>query len=405
MKIMFVITPYRSYLKQLYRNNLGLEKKSYDVQKGFIDEDCFAWCGVWDIPFQKLGFETMSVYPNCKPLQTKWVKEFGKVKNYDINLTLKDQINFFKPDILMIDNIITYNDKWILELKNNFHFIKKIIGYICSPDYNPKKIKNYDFILTCLESIKIKIKKYNKNTFIVPLAFNTRILEKVEKKTNYLNKIIFYGGILRGEGMHSYREKLLNFLVHNNLKIDMYSEAYNFNNFKAVTYFLIKKSICLLISFAIKAPFIKSLVINSSFYDRMILWQNLKWRYFNNNLKNNLKRPLYGIKLFDKLSTYIAALNVHGDIVGSEAANLRLFEAAGMGCCLLTDYKINNNKFFNSNEILEYSNPHECLKKIEWIYNNKEEAKSIGRKAQKRVLKDHTYHNRAKLILQIIKNG
>jgi len=162
---MFIITPYDTYINQFYKKNSGLNKKSYVTQKKAIDQDCFAWCGVWDKPFEKLGFKTMSVYPNCRDLQQTWALE-NTNKNLDISLILEKQISFFKPDILMTDNVSIYDDNWIINLKIKFPFIKKIIGHICSSIYSPEKIKKYDHILTCLESIKRKIIRHNKNVFI-----------------------------------------------------------------------------------------------------------------------------------------------------------------------------------------------------------------------------------------------
>ena len=401
---MFIIRPYDTYINQFYKKNSGLNKKSYVTQKKAIDQDCFAWCGVWDKPFEKLGFKTMSVYPNCRDLQQTWALE-NINKNLDISLILEKQISFFKPDILMTDDISFYDDNWIINLKIKFPFIKKIIGHICSSIYSPEKIKKYDYILTCLESIKSKIIKHNKNVFIVPLAFNIRILEKVKSKHHQLNKIIFYGSILRGKkDLHGYREKLLIYLVNNKTNIDLFSEAYDYNNFKIILYSLIKMNIYLLINLLIKIPFLKEIILNTSFYSKTIFWGNIKLNYFSKDLKRNLKKPLYGIDLFNKLSNYVASLNVHGDVVGNEAANLRLFEVTGLGCCLLTDHKLNNDKFFNSNEILEYKNFEECNEKIKWIMKNPEKSKEMGLAAQKNVLKNHTYFNRAKLILDFIKD-
>jgi Uncharacterized protein conserved in bacteria len=99
------------------------------------------------------------------------------------------------------------------------------------------------------------------------------------------------------------------------------------------------------------------------------------------------------------------SLNIHGDIALRDAANLRLFEVTGSGSCLLTDWKENIEKFFKPDEeIVCFKTPEECAEKIKWLIENPGKCKEIAVKGQKRTLHDHSYHQRALLLNEIILN-
>ena len=51
--------------------------------------------------------------------------------------------------------------------------------------------------------------------------------------------------------------------------------------------------------------------------------------------------------MLETLSKYSMALNYHNLHTGDCACNMRLFEATGVGCALLTDYKSDLIDYFN----------------------------------------------------------
>lgn len=79
----------------------------------------------------------------------------------------------------------------------------------------------------------------------------------------------------------------------------------------------------------------------------------------------------------------------------------RVFEAAGAGACIITDYWKGIDKFFiPGKEILVARNSNE----VEYFLSDmgKEEAAEIGKAALERVLADHTYEKRAKLLNRVL---
>jgi spore maturation protein CgeB len=82
---------------------------------------------------------------------------------------------------------------------------------------------------------------------------------------------------------------------------------------------------------------------------------------------------------------------------------MRLFEATGVGSCLLTDNKANMSDLFDINkEVVVYNSPGDCVARVKWLLENEEERKKIAIAGQKRTLESHTVEARCKSILEII---
>ncbi len=83
---------------------------------------------------------------------------------------------------------------------------------------------------------------------------------------------------------------------------------------------------------------------------------------------------------------------------------MRLFEATGVGTCLLTSFRPNlPNLFEIDREIVTYSSPDECAEKARWLLENPEDRERIARAGQQRTLRDYTFEKRADLMDELIR--
>jgi spore maturation protein CgeB len=83
---------------------------------------------------------------------------------------------------------------------------------------------------------------------------------------------------------------------------------------------------------------------------------------------------------------------------------MRLFEATGVGTCLLTDWKDNLPKLFEpEKEVVTYKSVEECIEKVKWLLDHPQEREAIAKAGQARTLKDHTFAQRAIQLDEIIK--
>ena len=76
---------------------------------------------------------------------------------------------------------------------------------------------------------------------------------------------------------------------------------------------------------------------------------------------------------------------------------MRLFEATGMRCCLLTDFKSDiENLFEPDREIVTYKSIDEAVSKAKFLIENPDAANEIATAGQKRTFRDHTTEKQAK---------
>jgi len=99
--------------------------------------------------------------------------------------------------------------------------------------------------------------------------------------------------------------------------------------------------------------------------------------------------------MYRALSAHVAALNVHGDAAGPYIANARVFEAAGVGACVLADHKDDLSHYFSpGTEVLDFRSIDDALDKARWMLRHPRDCAEIGSAAQKRVLCNYTVAHR-----------
>jgi spore maturation protein CgeB len=90
-------------------------------------------------------------------------------------------------------------------------------------------------------------------------------------------------------------------------------------------------------------------------------------------------------------------------MAGSEAGNMRLFEATGAGTFLLTDFKENLHTLFEPDrEVAVWRTIDDCLGAVDRYLRDDGARASIARAGQARTFAQHTFGNRVGEILSFI---
>jgi len=85
---------------------------------------------------------------------------------------------------------------------------------------------------------------------------------------------------------------------------------------------------------------------------------------------------------------------------------MRLFEATGVGSCLVTDWRKNIRELFEPDrEVVTYRSPEECVEKATWLLDHPRERLEIARAGQARALKDHTFVPRGAQLDAIVRSA
>ena len=97
-----------------------------------------------------------------------------------------------------------------------------------------------------------------------------------------------------------------------------------------------------------------------------------------------------GLPTEARLAASRITLNAHGDSIG-DVGNLRMFEAAASGACLLTDRGPNLAQLFEEDhEVVSYSSTVEANEKARFLFENPRTAASIAEAARRRFERSHT---------------
>lgn len=114
--------------------------------------------------------------------------------------------------------------------------------------------------------------------------------------------------------------------------------------------------------------------------------------------------PVYGVEMYDLLTRAGIVYNRHTDFAVGCVGNMRLFEATGVGACLLTDDGMNLTDLFEpDSEVVVYSSVDECVEKIRWLSEHPEQRRRIAEAGQRRTLRDHTTERRVEVIDELIR--
>jgi spore maturation protein CgeB len=125
------------------------------------------------------------------------------------------------------------------------------------------------------------------------------------------------------------------------------------------------------------------------------------WGYSNTGwpsdspMVTNYHGEAWGIDMYKKLREAKIALNRHGDVAGDCAANMRLYEATGVGTMLLTDAKANMSQLFElGGEVETYADEDELVEKITHYLADEDARRALAHAGQERTLREHSYRQR-----------
>jgi glycosyltransferase involved in cell wall biosynthesis len=113
---------------------------------------------------------------------------------------------------------------------------------------------------------------------------------------------------------------------------------------------------------------------------------------------------VHGLPMYRFFGESLVTFNVHIDNARNVASNMRLFEASGMGACLLTDGADGMEDYFEADsEVVLYGSPAEAVEKARWLLDNPEKARAIGEAGFQRTMRDHTFKKRIPLLESLLR--
>jgi len=397
MRFTFLTTLYPSYIKAFYAARPGLESRPYDEQKAALDFDGFAWNGALEPALKPLGYVVHSVYANVAPLQRAWATEQGiswPATGWVEGIAWR-QLQAFRPEILWVDGLTVFRRRWIDRARETCLGLRWVLGFAGVDLYDLETVKACDAMFSCAWRPVEYFRRVGGKAFLFRHAFNPAILSRMPPAIAPLNELLFAGSIARGEGSHLERERLIETLVaavpmaiHCPQSEISYRRDWIETNLRRSLYIIMQT--------------LKQVGVDDAMLRRLPKvgqaadWRAMPMRRINPGLHRRMKAPIYGVEMFTAVRNHEVTLKTHIDLARAEAGNSRLFEATGVGGCLLTDWKANLKEMFElDREVAVYRSHEECLEKARWLLNHPSERNALARAGQVRVLREHTFAHRA----------
>lgn len=132
------------------------------------------------------------------------------------------------------------------------------------------------------------------------------------------------------------------------------------------------------------------------------------WSEISNKeiLKLYRGKDIRGTQKAKAISGSMISLNPHHPLNDIHGVNRRTFDIAACRGFQLADYKVDMERMFKvKGEIICFSTIDELKSLIDYYLRHPDERRAIANAAYQRVIKEHTYDNRSKEILEMIKHS
>ena len=407
MRLVRITTNYPTYIKCFYSKNTHLKNASYDLQHREIMKDSFGWADFWDRALEPIGYEVTNYIANAEIMQKQWAIEnhLPISQNNWFEEIIVAQIKEFQPDILFVDDYISFSKNFLISLKSICGSIKLVLGWCGAPFQSADVFSAYDIVLSNIPELVLHFQECGFQAKYVRHAFSPSVLKGIDLTRQKDIGSSFIGSILPGKSLHNQRINLIKKLIKDvDLELFCHVPTYGYvdkvlDPLKEVAYGSIQSLARLtnIRKILTRIPKIKNYVgLNES---------PISLKYLDAEIVSKAKPPLFGLEMFQVLANSKISLNNHIDISRNSASNMRLFEVTGVGTCLLTDWKPNLQEIFDiDREIVTYSSIEECVEKIRWLLDNPRAIEAIAKAGQTRTLKDHTFDNRALILDEIVQD-
>jgi spore maturation protein CgeB len=373
-------THYPAFLQHFYRQNTDAAALPYREQQAKIRSANLGWSASMCAALERLGRQTSEIYANASLLQAAWAKENGIPANSDSRKLILKQLENLKPEVLFVEDLQEFHGSFLSELKN-IPSVRLLLGLHCAPYTSEllEEFRSLDGLVTCSPGMKPDFEAAGLKTFVIYHAFAPELLSTFKPAQEKRFDLFFAGSVYSGPGLHNQRRQLLEELVKNEIDLALFASSSSAHPIKELARWSLSK-------------FNECLALPG----RLGQVRGHRFPRIRDPLRSHMRAPLWGDSMLEATSAAKVVLNNHVDAAGEFAANMRLFEATGLGACLLTDRKKNLTDIFRvGSEVIDYSSPAECAEKTIWLLKNPKEREAIAKAGQRRTLSDHTYQRRA----------
>ena len=378
MRILILDTHYPESLRLVYEKDPQLAQQSSADQLRAIYDTGFGRADFLPLNLRKLDHQVEQFIANAEPIQMRWAAENGLQIDTSPSVLLKvqqglkrrvdrfrsrpeipgmdvpqwqldivaAQARTFKPDVIFICDVLHLPAHFHRTLKS---YTRLLVGEMAYPIPPHLDLTPFDLILSAAPHFVDRLRQAGARSEMLRLGFEQTVLDRIEIQPPNV-ELGFMGFISKA---HQQRLELLETL----------SKRVPLSCWGAGG---------------------ESLPPDSP-------------------LRGRIQPPLWGYDMYRQLQRSKIALNIHIDMAEQFAANMRLYEATGVGTLLLTDWKTNLPELFEPGvEVVAYRSIAECVELVEYYLAHETEREAIAKAGQKRTLCEHSYYHRMQELTEIL---
>jgi hypothetical protein len=362
LKIVIVDTCYEAFLANHYGATPGLANASYEQQHRALLDRSFGTTDSYSRNLRELGHEATELISNCRPMQLKWAEErslslpvAAKLRPAQLawgtlRRILDAQIEELDPDVVYVQDVPHVERLRPRALDGRGRFLVAQVG---SQLESLEVLRRYDLVTTLVPPLVRRLHALDIDAEYLGAAFDEVVLSRLQAggvtaapDAERLHPVSFVGTI-HSERVHHGGVQLLERLS-SDVNLELWGQ--------------------------VDANLPRSSPIRS--------------RY---------RGQAWGMDMFRVLAQSRIAVNRHGDVADGYAANMRMFEATGVGALLVTESATNLPDFFEpGREVVVYDGVDDLVEKIRHFLAHDAERRRIAAAGQRRTLTEHTYGHRIK---------
>lgn len=367
---MQIHTFYSQYLASIYGQHPQLAQAEFASQIKALELDGFSAVHMLGFHVDQLGHKGQVVIGNNLLSQYAWAFENGLAKGPRRAPTPEEiliaQVEAFQPDVLYLSDPITYNSAFVRRLPRR---PRLVLGWRAAKVPDDWDASEFDVILSCLSGMRERaLEQGARDAVHFYPGFPQHFFDAVRGVPKGCD-VCFYGQVNSHQFQKRIRmlHKLAERCVQDNLALRMHLSGH----------------------VETATPLTRATNLGPTY-------------------GMNMYAALRSSRIVFDVRSNISIRDAQGgvrDLAGRETANMRIFEATGVGACLLTEQYDNIQELFEPDkEIITYSSEKEMEDKLRYYLSHEEELQKIAAAGLTRCHRDHSMARRIKEFESIIRN-
>ena len=362
LRLLQLSTFYGAYLKQFYAEHPELTEADYQTQGRALEQDGFGGVHMLAPPLGLLGYQAELIVANNPFSQFAWAREHGlrpdAQGNFDLLAILCAQVEAYRPQVLYHSDPILLDSRFIRSLT---HRPELILGWRAADipaDWDPSE---FDVILSSLSTLRQKALAMGaKNAEHFYPGFPKFLLQHVGGVESDVD-LVFAGQV----NAFQYPRR--------NAKLLALARAAHSGLFGCRFH--------LSGNLAVASPEVRALDQGPVYGRRM---------------HRAVRRGRIAFDARGEIGL-LTSNNKRIDLAETQTANMRIFEATGLGAFLLTEHFSNIGDFFIPGEEIEtFAGKKEMIDKVRYYLDNPDKRREIAERGHRRCLRDYSMEARVK---------